>query len=288
MFPGYKLIRNTENLGFAKANNIGMAQCSGDFVCLVNSDVKFIDDCISPMLAYLSENPDVAMLGPKMLAASGDVGRSTMRFPTVWNVFCRAVGLDVVFKHSRLFGGHLMRDFDHDTTVPVEVLNGWFVLVRRSALDHVGLLDPQFFMYGEDMDWCYRFHEAGEKVVFFAGAGAIHYGGGSSSNAPLRFYLELYLRQLAVLEKASRLVFPYGIPRQFGPAPPDSTSRRGGGVRLVAVGEGRQRDSHAALPRMLAMAVSSRSQSDRYRDQPREQNRILLRPDARFPGFFFP
>ncbi len=80
MFPGYKLIRNTENLGFAKANNIGMAQCSGDFVCLVNSDVKFIDDCISPMLAYLSENPDVAMLGPKMLAASGDVGRSTMRF----------------------------------------------------------------------------------------------------------------------------------------------------------------------------------------------------------------
>ncbi len=179
-----------------------------------------------------------------------------------------------------------MRDFDHDTTVPVEVLNGWFVLVRRSALDHVGLLDPQFFMYGEDMDWCYRIHEAGEKVVFFAGAGAIHYGGGSSSNAPLRFYLELYLRQLAVLEKASRLVFPYGIPRQFGPAPPDSTSRRGGGVRLVAVGEGRQRDSHAALPRMLAMAVSSRSQSDRYRDQPREQNQFSCGLTHVFLGSF--
>jgi hypothetical protein len=85
-----------------------------------------------------------------------------------------------------------MADFDHRTTTPVEVLNGWFVVVRRSAMERVGLLDPQFFMYGEDVDWCYRFHQAGEGVVFFAEAGAIHYGGASSSHAPLRFYLELY------------------------------------------------------------------------------------------------
>ena len=130
------------------------------------------------------------MLGPKMLGRDGRAWRSTMRFPTVWNQFCRALGLDVAFKHSRLFGGYLMSDFDHQTTAPVEVLNGWFVLVRRSALDKVGPLDPQFFMYGEDVDWCYRFHEAGEKIVFFAEAEAIHYGGASSSNAPVRFYVE--------------------------------------------------------------------------------------------------
>jgi GT2 family glycosyltransferase len=86
----------------------------------------------------------------------------------------------------------MMSDFDHRTTTSVEVLNGWFVVVRRSALERVGPLDPQFFMYGEDVDWCYRFHQAGEGVVFFAEAGAIHYGGASSSHAPLRFYLELY------------------------------------------------------------------------------------------------
>ena len=189
-FPEFRLIRNTENLGFAKANNIGMAECAGDYVCLVNSDVKFVSDCLSPMLTYLSDNPQVGMVGPKMLGRDGKVWRSTMRFPTVWNQFCRALGLDVAFKKSQLFGGYLMSDFDHESTMPVEVLNGWFVLVRHSALEKVGLLDPQFFMYGEDVDWCYRFHLAGEGAIFLAEAEAIHYGGASSANAPLRFYLE--------------------------------------------------------------------------------------------------
>jgi GT2 family glycosyltransferase len=192
LFPEFKLIRNPGNFGFAKANNIGIAQCSGDYVCLVNSDVKFLDDCISPMVAYLSQHANVSMVGPKMLAPDGRVWRSTMRFPTLWNHFSRALGLDIAFKKSRLFGGLLMSDFDHQSTAPVEVLNGWFVVVRRSALERVGLLDPQFFMYGEDVDWCYRFRKAGDGVVFFAQAGAIHYGGASSSHAPLRFYLELY------------------------------------------------------------------------------------------------
>jgi GT2 family glycosyltransferase len=192
MFPEFELIRNAENFGFAKANNIGIAHSSGDYVCLVNSDVKFLDDCISPMVEYLSDHADVGMLGPTMLTAGGVVRRSTMRFPTVWNTLCRAVGLDSMFKKSPAFGGLLNSDFDHLTTAPVEVLNGWFLLLRRRALERVGLLDPQFFMYGEDVDWCYRFRQSGEKVMFFAEAGAIHYGGASSATAPLRFYLELY------------------------------------------------------------------------------------------------
>lgn len=72
------------------------------------------------------------------------------------------------------------------------MLNGWFLLVRQGAIQRVGLLDPQFFMYGEDMDWCYRCHRSGGKVVFFAGAEAIHYGGGSSAAAPVQFSLEQY------------------------------------------------------------------------------------------------
>jgi GT2 family glycosyltransferase len=191
LFPEFTLIRNQVNLGFAKANNIGISQCSGDYVCLVNSDVKFTDDCLSPMLQYLNENPAVAMIGPTMLWPDGRVRRSTMRFPTVWNLLCRAIGLDRLFRQSRIFAGQLMSDFDHKTTTPVEVLNGWFVMVRRHALEGVGPLDPQFFMYGEDIDWCYRFREAGERIVFFAGAGAIHYGGASSASAPIRFYLEM-------------------------------------------------------------------------------------------------
>ena len=105
MFPEFRLIRNSENLGFAKANNIGIAECSGEYVCLVNSDVKYTSDCFSPMLRFLSENPGVGMVGPKMLASDGRVGRSTLRFPTVWNQFCSAVGLDIAFRKSRLLGG---------------------------------------------------------------------------------------------------------------------------------------------------------------------------------------
>ena len=191
MFPAFKLICNSENLGFAKANNIGIAQSCGEYVCLVNSDVTFTNDCISPMVEYLDEHPNVGMLGPKMLGPEGKTARrSTMRFPTVWNNFSRALGLDLAFRKSRLFGGLLMSDFNHQTTTPVEVLNGWFVIVRRCAIERVGPLDPRFFMYGEDLDWCYRFRQMGEGVVFFADAEAIHYGGASSSNAPLRFYLE--------------------------------------------------------------------------------------------------
>jgi len=189
-FPEFELIRNSENLGFAKANNIGMLRSTGDYICLVNSDVKFTSDCLTPLLGYFADHPTVGMLGPRSLGPSGEVTRSTLRFPTVWNNFCRALGLDRAFKRSRLFGGLLMADFDHRSTLPVEVLVGWFVVVRRSSVERVGLLDPQFFMYGEDVDWCYRFRQAGEQVVFFSEAEAIHYGGASSSNAPLRFYLE--------------------------------------------------------------------------------------------------
>src|SRR5215472_6321073 len=86
MFPEFKVIRNLENLGFAKANNIGMAHSTGEYVCLVNSDVKFTSDCISPMLNYLERNLRVAMLGPKMLSGNDNkVYRSTLRFPTIWN-----------------------------------------------------------------------------------------------------------------------------------------------------------------------------------------------------------
>jgi GT2 family glycosyltransferase len=94
-----------------------------------------------------------------------------------------------------------MSDFSHDRTCDVEVLNGWFWLIRREAIESVGLLDERFFMYAEDLDWCRRFREAGWRVVFYGGAQALHYGGGSSRIAPLRFYLELHRANLQYWRK---------------------------------------------------------------------------------------
>jgi GT2 family glycosyltransferase len=103
-----------------------------------------------------------------------------MRFPTLWNAFGRALALDVILPNWMLGEGFLMRGFHPDKPVDVDVLNGWFWMVRREALQEVGPLDPRFFMYGEDIDWSYRFHLKGWRVVLIPGANAKHFGGGLS------------------------------------------------------------------------------------------------------------
>ena len=220
-FPTVKLIRAGGNLGFSKANNIGIRESTGEYVCLVNSDVKFTENCFEPMVRFLKEHADVGILGPKMLAADGRVARSTMRFPTVANIFGRALGLDRVFKRSKMFHSYMMTDFDHSATRDVDILNGWFWMVPRAALDKVGLLDERFFIYAEDMDWCYRFHQAGKRVVFFAETEAVHYGGSSSAAAPIRFSLEkrradwqFYRKHYSLMRRmglAAALIVHHGI-----------------------------------------------------------------------------
>ncbi len=200
-FPHVFLIPNSQNLGFARANNIGIQAATGKYVCLVNSDVNVPPECLSHLYRYLEHNPTVGMVGPRMLIPNGNVARSYMRFPTSWNCLCHALSLDVLFRGSRLFGGILMTDFRCETTSEVDVLNGWFVAVRRNALREVGLLDEAFFMYGEDIDWSYRFHKSGWKRIYLTSAQALHYGGASSSVAPTRFYIEMHKANLQYWRK---------------------------------------------------------------------------------------
>jgi GT2 family glycosyltransferase len=122
-----------------------------------------------------------------------------MGFLTLWNISCRALALDAIFPKIKLFGGYLMT-FWHKYR-NVDVINGCFWMVRREALDQVGLLDERFFIYAEDIDWCKRFIEAGWKVVYFPRAEALHYGGASSSNAPIRFYIEMQKANLKFWQK---------------------------------------------------------------------------------------
>ncbi len=190
-FSSVRLIENTDNLGFAKANNIGISRSRGKYICLINSDVYVPPDCLRKMHAYMEQNQDVGAVSPRMRGRNGKVGRSYMRFPTVRTCLCHALALDSLFRGCRTFGGTMMTDFCNDETSDMDVLNGWFLMVRREALGEVGLLDERFFMYGEDIEWSYRFAKAGWRRVYFAGAEALHYGGASSSKAPTRFYLEM-------------------------------------------------------------------------------------------------
>jgi hypothetical protein len=200
-FPIITLIENSQNLGFARANNIGIKAASGRYVALVNSDVVVLKDCIEKLISSMDENSDVGIAGPKILNADNSLQPSCGRFPSLWNNFCQAVGLEIVFPMSSFFGDWTMKYWAHDSLRRVDVLNGCFWMVRRKALEEVGLLDERFFMYGEDLDWCRRFHDAGWDVCFYPDAQAIHYGGASSATAPIRFYLEMQRADLQYWEK---------------------------------------------------------------------------------------
>ena len=200
-FPNIRLIENQANLGFARANNIGAALSRGKYVCLLNSDVVIPAGCLEKMVEFLEANPDIGMLGPKMLSPDGGIGPSVMRLPTVWNTLCCALGLHAIFPRSKLLGGFSMDGYAYDTIDDVEVLTGWFWMIPREALRQVGGLDERFFMYGEDIDWCHRFRNAGWRVVFYPDTEALHYGAASSGQAPARFYIEMRRANLQYFRK---------------------------------------------------------------------------------------
>jgi len=200
-FPDVKLIESGANLGFAKGNNLGIQKATGRYLCLINSDVNVPPDCLSTMHSYMEQQPTIGVTGPAMLRTDGKVHRSGMRFPTLWTVALRALYLDSIFDGVKFFGGFLMKDFRFDRITDIEVLDGWFWMVRREALIQVGTLDERFFMYAEDVDWCKRFHMARWRVVFYPTARALHYCGASSANAPSRFTVEMQRANLQYWKK---------------------------------------------------------------------------------------
>ena len=185
-----RLIRTGANLGFAKGNNVGIKEARGRYVALVNSDVEVLESCLTKLVDYLDKQPEAGMAGPRVIGGDGKLQRSCRGFPGLWNMFCRALALDAAFPSVPAFNGYALAHWEQEDEAEVDILSGCFWMVRREALDEVGGLDEGFFMYGEDMDWCKRFWDAGWKLKFYPEAEAIHYGGASSSNAPVRFFVE--------------------------------------------------------------------------------------------------
>jgi GT2 family glycosyltransferase len=200
-FPEVLLIRNRTNLGFAKACNIGVRRSRGRYVCLVNSDVMTGRDCLARLARHLDGNPRLGMVGPRILGVDGTPQRSYMGFPTIWNTLCAALALPSLMPRSSLAGGWMLAYRSFSRMEKVDVLNGAFLVVRREALEKVGLLDEGFFMYGEDVDWCRRFWQAGWDVAFCPDAEVVHHGGASSARAPVRFYVEMHRSRLRYFRK---------------------------------------------------------------------------------------
>ena len=190
-FPEVRLIRAGSNLGFARGNNLAMTYARGNMFALVNSDALVHVGCLDTLAAFLHANSEVGLVGPRVIGGDGRLQRTCRRLPGVWNTFCRTIALDRVLPNWPLFSGYELTDRDHEVRREVDVLSGCFCMARREAVDAIGGLDEQFFFYGEDIDWCKRFADAGWKVVFFPEANATHFGGGSTANAPLRYSIEI-------------------------------------------------------------------------------------------------
>jgi GT2 family glycosyltransferase len=189
--PEVTLIENGANFGFARANNIGFKVAAGRYLCLVNTDVIALDGVIDKMVAYLDSHPDVGVLGPRTVTRELELRQNCRRFPTLANAAGDYLMLRRLLPGVERFEGRTLKASTYTTTHDAEVLSGCFMMVRREAFDEVGPLDEDFFFYGEDTDWCKRFHDAGWRVVYFADAEAIHFGGGSTKAYPVKYYLTM-------------------------------------------------------------------------------------------------
>ena len=155
---------NQGNFGFAKANNIGIKEARGNYICLVNSDVKALDGVLDKMHAYMETHPEIGALAPKTYGGDIQIQKNCREFPTLRNIFCHEFFLDRLFPTVSAFRGREMTWLDYNAAMEIEVLSGCFLMVRRKVVAHVGVLDERFFFYSEDVDWCKRIHDAGWKL----------------------------------------------------------------------------------------------------------------------------
>jgi len=192
-YPGIIRIANAENVGFARANNQGMRVARGRYLLLLNSDTIVNSDTLDVMLRFMDEHPRVGVSGCKIVLPDGRLDKACKRgFPTPSASFYYAFGFSRLFPHNPKYNGYQLGHLDPDVSQPIDCLVGAFMLVRREAVDRVGMLDEAFFMYGEDIDWCYRIKQAGWENWYHPVVRITHYKGASSRRKPVKIVYEFH------------------------------------------------------------------------------------------------
>ena len=181
-FPWVTLIARPDNVGFPRGNNIGIRRARGDRLFLLNPDTVVVGDALSTLVNYLDNHPDVGVVGPQLRYPGGAVQSSRRRFPTLATAFWESTWLESRAPR-RVLDRYHVRDRPDDAVSEVDWLVGAALMVRRDVVDEVGLLDEAYFMYSEELDWCYRIRQAGWRVVYLPEAEVIHHEGKSSEQA---------------------------------------------------------------------------------------------------------
>ena len=175
-FPDVKVIANAENLGFARANNLALERAAGRHVLLLNSDTRVLEDALARLVEFLDQHADVGACGPRLLNADLSLQRSGREFPGLGAAAIALLPLPAALR--AMFASPTERR-DHDAIAEVDDLTGAALCVRRAALDQVGMLDPGFFFFGEDVDLCWRLAHAGWRRCYVPQARVVHVLAGS-------------------------------------------------------------------------------------------------------------
>ena len=197
----FSIIENIHNLGFAKANNIGIRQSQGDYVLLLNPDTVVAEETLRMAIDFMDSHPQAGGLGVCMHNEDGSPAMESRRgIPTPATAFYKMSGLCARFPRSRRFGRYYMSCLPWDEPQQIEIISGAFCMLRRRALDQTGLLDETFFMYGEDVDLSYRLLQAGWENWYLP-AHILHYKGESTKKSSFRYVHVFYQAMLIFFKK---------------------------------------------------------------------------------------
>lgn len=201
-FPEIHLIANKDNRGFSKANNQAIEISSGEYVLLLNPDTVVEEDTFQKVISFMDSHPDAGGLGVRMIDGRGKfLPESKRGLPTPSVAFYKIFGLSKLFPKSKRFGQYHAGHLSEFETNEIDILSGAFMLMRKTALDKVGLLDEAFFMYGEDIDLSYRIQKGGFKNYYFADTRIIHYKGESTKKSSVNYVFVFYRAMVIFAQK---------------------------------------------------------------------------------------
>lgn len=198
-FPEVRVLEQ-ENLGLGAGWNRGIEETretGSRYVLILNADAWLVGGALTRLVAFADARPRAAVVGPRLRYPDGRLQRSVRGFPTLWRLATEYLFLRKLAPRTRVLNAFYAGGFDHDEVRAADFVMGACLLVRRAAIEEVGGLDEDFFLFGEETDWCYRFRQAGWEVLFFPGAECVHVGGASHGGRLYREIVRGHLRFLA-------------------------------------------------------------------------------------------